>query len=264
MIDNNYTNLASAADALQPKTKWPASQPEPEPVSSISMTDESRENFNSGNGAGLPGSNDANGLPPQAPAADKICELPSTKPGRFNLEKFRVIDADHVEHAGGRKLLTTIPVRKPSKESWFRAHPDPNYRFPARLIELKEQGEVYLVSSELWSELSSESTCVTKTLVPVMTRQHALLLWPIRLPGADGRIDDWNASAMEAADIARQQWIRLSPNRSLGAYEIIAGPDPQAAVVWPEQSFEALLEIAFKGKIIETLDHPVIRQLRGL
>jgi hypothetical protein len=132
------------------------------------------------------------------------------------------------------------------------------------LIELKEQNEVYLVDRELWSELGSESTFVTKVLVPVMTRQQALLIWPIRLPGADGRIDDWNASALEAADIARGKWIRLSPNKSLGAYEVTAGPDPQAPLAWPEHSFEALLKIAFKGKIIDTLDHPVIRQLRGL
>lgn len=197
------------------------------------------------------------------PAAQKP-ELPSVKPNKFNLEKFRVNEGDYAENAGGKKLLTTIPVRRPSKESWFRSHPDLNFRFPARVIELKEQNELYLVDRSLWSELESESTFIRKLLVPVMTRQQALLIWPIRLPGADGRIDDWNGSAMEAAEIAREKWIRLSPNKSLGAYEIITGPDPQPPVVWPEQPFEALLEIAFKGKIIEKLDHPVIRQLRGM
>lgn len=187
-----------------------------------------------------------------------------TKSGKFDPTQFRLAEGDFRENAGGVKLLTTIPVRKPSKESWFRTHPDPSFRFRTRLIELKEQNEVYVVDRDLWSDLDGESTFVTKVLVPVMTRQQAFILWPIRLPGADGRIDDWNASAMEAADIGREKWIRLSPNKSLGAYQVISGPDPQAPVIWPEQPLSALLEIAFKGKVIDSVEHPVIRQLRGL
>lgn len=191
-------------------------------------------------------------------------ELPSAKTGEFNLDQFRVKDGDYAENAGGQKLLTTIPVRRPSKESWFRTHPDISFRVPARVIELKEEGEVYLVVRELWADLAGESTFTSKLLVPVLTRQKALLIWPIRLPGPDGRIDAWNSSALEAADLARTTWIRLSPNRSLGAYEVIAGPDPQAVGSWPSHNVEKLLEIAFKGKVINSLDHPVIRQLRGL
>lgn len=197
------------------------------------------------------------------PADQAPPELPSGKPGQFNLDKFRVDEDDYAEHAGGQMMLTTIPVRRPSKESWFRSHPNSNFRFPARVIELKEQGETYLVDRDLWGELDGESTFVRKLLVPVITRQQALLIWPIRLPGPDGRIDDWNGSAMQAAEIATSTWIRLSPNKSLGAYQVIAGPDPQSNVTWPEQSIQQLLEIAFRGKIITSLDHPVLRQLRG-
>src|SRR5208282_5122129 len=164
----------------------------------------------------------------QPQASGQTAELPSAKPGKFNLDKFRLGQNDYVENAGGRKLLTTIPVRRPAKESWFRSHRDSNFRFPASVIELKEQNELYLVDRALWGELQGESTFIEKLLVPIMTRQQALIIWPIRLPGPDGRLDDWNKSAMEAAEIAREKWIRLSPNKSLGAYEIIAGPEPQA------------------------------------
>jgi hypothetical protein len=36
-------------------------------------------------------------------------------------------------------------------------------------------------------------------------------------------------------------------------------PEPE----WPETSFEELMQIAFRGRIINSLDHPVIRQLLG-
>ena len=36
-------------------------------------------------------------------------------------------------------------------------------------------------------------------------------------------------------------------------------PDPK----WPAMPFPAMLKIAFRDRMIDTLDHPVIRDLRG-
>jgi hypothetical protein len=36
-------------------------------------------------------------------------------------------------------------------------------------------------------------------------------------------------------------------------------PEP----VWPDVPFSGLVHIAFKGRVIDTLDHPVVRRLRG-
>jgi len=192
---------------------------------------------------------------------DVPLELPSSKPGRINLDKFRVAQ-DVVEHGGGKKLLTVVPVRRPSKEAWFRAHPNLDFRMKVKVIELKDLREIYLVDPPLWPELDGESTFVAKLLVPVITRQSALFIWPIRLPGPDGRIDEWNTSALEAAKVAVDKWVRLSPNMALGAYDVLVGPDPQPETVWPEHSFDELINIAFRDKYIDKMDHPVLRQLR--
>jgi hypothetical protein len=196
--------------------------------------------------------------------ADKQAQppLPSFKPTDFNISCFR-LNETLADHAGGQKLLTTVPVRKPSRESWFRTHPDEQCRLPTPVIELKEQGETYLVARQLWPELMGEATFVAKLLVPTLTRQNDLLLWPIRLPGPDGTIDDWSASAMDASNIARTKWVRLYAKRSLGAYEVLVAPDPQSEPTWPQHPLAEIIKIAFKGRIIESLDHPVIRQLRG-
>jgi hypothetical protein len=204
--------------------------------------------------------------PPKPPetatkAGEPAPELPSSKPGRINLDKFRQ-SQDIVEHGGGKKLLTVVPVHRPSKEAWFRAHASMDFRMKVKVIELKDLREVYLVDPGLWPELDGESTFVPKLLVPVITRQQALFIWPIRLPGPDGRIDDWNISALEAAKIAVSRWVRLSPNMSRGAYDVVVGPDPQPEVVWPDYSFDEIVNIAFRDKYIDCLDHPVIRQLR--
>ena len=97
----------------------------------------------------------------------------------------------------------------------------------------------------------------------LMNRQGVLALWPVRMPGEDGRLDEWNSSALQAAEMARERWIRLVANMSLGANEVYEAtgdlPDPD----WPELSFAEILKVAFKEYYITAFDHPVIRRLRG-
>lgn len=162
---------------------------------------------------------------------------------------------------GIKKALVTVPVRKPNKQEFIRVHPSNEYRLETAVLELKEERETYLVTPELWPELPSELT--PKVLFTTINRQGVLTLWPVRMPGADGRLDQWNDSALEAANLAKDHWVRVVANMSLGAYEVSVAsgnlPDPE----WPDHSFRKVLEIAFKGKYITDLDHPAIRGLRG-
>jgi hypothetical protein len=129
------------------------------------------------------------------------------------------------------------------------------------VLELKDDRETYLVDPDLWAELPSE--LAPKALFTTMNRQGVLTLWPVRLPGEDGRHDEWSRSALEAAELAKTRWIRIVANMSLQAYEVYEAtgnfPDPE----WPDVSFQRILEIAFRDRFIRTLDHPVIRRLRG-
>jgi len=163
--------------------------------------------------------------------------------------------------AGVKKLTTTIPVRKPGKQDFVRVHPDPAYQIETAVLEFKEERETYLVAPELWGELLGELT--PKALFTTINRQKVISLWPVRLPGEDGRIDEWNESAMDAATLGQKQWVRVSANMSLGAYDVYEAtgeiPDPE----WPELDLGQILEIAFKGRFIKDSDHPALKRLRG-
>src|SRR5262249_12734467 len=102
-----------------------------------------------------------------------------------------------------------------------------------------------------------------RALFTAINRQGVLFLWPIRLPGADGKVDGWSQSALEAAQKARSGWVRVSANLSLGAYEVWEATGEFGEPDWPDKSFRELLHLAFKGKLIECPDHPVLRRLRG-
>ena len=171
------------------------------------------------------------------------------------------LSQNYSDMAGVKKLITTIPVRKPGKQDFVRTHPDSDYRLDTAVLELKEERETYLVNPDLWSELLGE--LISKSLVLTINRQKVLSLWPIRLPGVDGRIDNWNASAAEAAVMAQDKWIRVSSSMSMGAYEIFEATGEVPEPEWPNMSMEKILEIAFKGRYIDTYEHPVLKRLRG-
>jgi hypothetical protein len=75
---------------------------------------------------------------------------------------------------------------------------------------------------------------------------------------------EWHRSAREAADEATRTWLRVNPNMSLGAYEMIVAESITIEPQWPTLSFQELLRIAFRERLITSLDHPVVRRLRGL
>jgi hypothetical protein len=180
----------------------------------------------------------------------------------FDPDRLR-LDQNFAEKVGVKKLVTTIPVRKPGKENFIRTHPDPAYQITTGVVELKEDREVYLVDPDLWTALATETTFTPKLLVTTVTRQGVLFLWPIRLPGPDGKIDDWNRSALEAANTARRQWVRVAANLAVGAYDILVARGIVASPEFPDLPMNEILRIAFKDRYITSLNHPVLRKLRG-
>ncbi|EIC21445.1 hypothetical protein [Thiorhodovibrio frisius] len=215
------------------------------------------------NPAGAPAPDCSQGMPENLssdPGNSKL-EAPNASPSPFNPESFR-LHQNFGAVSGAKKKLLIAPVRKPNKQAYVRTHPDQAFWMETPVVDLKEERESYLVHPNLWPELPQELT--PKVLVTTIDRQGNLSLWPIRLPSEDGRHDDWNASALEAAELAKTRWVRVQANMSLGAYDVYEATGNLSEPEWPaDLSMGQLLEIAFKGRVIDNLDHPVIRRLNG-
>jgi hypothetical protein len=179
----------------------------------------------------------------------------------FDLSKLRLTQ-DFVETSGVKKLLTTVPVRKPSPQDFVRVHPGADYRETLAVIELKDDREMYLLPPPIARELPGEFVMVS--LYTAINRQGVVFLWPVRLPAPDGRELEWHRTAAIAAELAMERWIRVKANMTLGAYEIFEAsatiPDPR----WPELAFTELMRIGFRDRLVTSFDHPVIKRLRGL
>ena len=97
-----------------------------------------------------------------------------------------------------------------------------------------------------------------------ITRQGTLFLWPIPLPGADGRINEYHRSAHQHAEMAMTRWIRMRADAESRGYVAWEAEGEIADPAWPDLSFAEILRLGFKGYVITSLDHPVVQRLRGL
>lgn len=48
-----------------------------------------------------------------------------------------------------------------------------------------------------------------------------------------------------------------------GAYDVFEATAKLPQPEWPVESFEQLFRLAFRDRVIDSIDHPVIRQLKG-
>jgi hypothetical protein len=51
---------------------------------------------------------------------------------------------------------------------------------------------------------------------------------------------------------------------SLGAYEIFEASGDLPEPGWPDISFEEILKIAFRERLVDRADHPLVQRLRGI
>jgi hypothetical protein len=169
-----------------------------------------------------------------------------------------------------KKPLTQIPIRKPGKQVFFRTYPDTSWWSHTKVLELHDDlregyiRETYVVTRSLWEEVESKEPLAERILVPYITRNGDVLIWPIKIQEQGSRGYTWFESALNAAHRAVNTWVRLQSNMVLQCYvaEEAAGEIPEPE--WPTlQTKNELLNIAFKGRIISHIDHDVLRRLRG-
>jgi hypothetical protein len=187
---------------------------------------------------------------------------PSAAPNPFDPASLR-LSQDFAANLGVREILVSIPVDKPRGEWFCRVHPSDVYSLPTYVVELKADREVYLVDRTLWPALAGEPTFSPRAIYTAINRQGLLFLWPCRLPGSDGKSPDWITLPLEAVRQAKVGWTRFFWDAGQSRHRIVQAQADLGEPQWPDVSFSNLLKLGFKDRFINTLDHPVLRKLRG-
>lgn len=171
-----------------------------------------------------------------------------------SLEELRVTD-DNLDGVKAAKIITTVPVGKPPKSSFFRTHRSPDYWQRLAILELEESRETFLVLPG--AQIHTMGLSKLCLVVPYITLNGHVGLWTIKTSSNNA----WNESAQDAAQRARDHWVRLASGQ--GQYDVFiaqaAIPDP----TWPDLSPLDFLRAGFRTRIIRDASHEVIRKLAG-
>ena len=134
-------------------------------------------------------------------------------------------------------------------------------QFNAMLLAPKGSQENYLVTHQVAGHIPELVKSVT--LVLVIDRQNNLRLVPVPLPGPEGQRNPWHQTLLDALTLAQTNWLRINANLGNGGYDVFQAqvelPDPE----WPDHTIDEIIKIAFRGRIINDLAHPVVQGLLG-
>jgi hypothetical protein len=158
------------------------------------------------------------------------------------------------------RVVVAIKVGRPGKQEFFRVHPGGAYRGDFGLLLFEEDREFYVVAPALHVEFGP--VLRRTTLVATINRYGAIRLWPIGLPDlATGRDNAWFMSARTVAEVARTSWVRLI--NANDHYDAIKAAGQYGEPEWPNLTFDEMVQVAFRDRIIDSMTHPVARKLNG-
>lgn len=179
----------------------------------------------------------------------------------FDPAALRIDPTQDIE-LGAKQLVSNSEARRPLGQEFIRVSSDKKFRMPIAIIEIKGSREIYIVTPTVANLIPEEVKRVE--LRTCINRAGVVFLWPVPLPSAEGRETAWHTSARFAAETAETRWVRMRSNMGAGRYDVIAAPLGIADPIWPEIEFSELLRLAFgDGKLINSIDHPVIKSLKG-
>jgi hypothetical protein len=197
---------------------------------------------------------------PEPESADLVGSMTRAVGRRYQLAEI-ALSQNFAVMAGVSTRAATPPLKRFGKQVWFSPHHDSKfYQRPFSTIKDDERGELYVVLSSMEEHLAGETS--VKYMVPCISRQGAIALWPIGLPVANGQINTWNQSAWNAVLSSQRQWIRLTADIEAGGYRRSVPSQEWEPPVWPE-NLDDLVEEAINTKLIATKDHSLIQRLQG-
>jgi hypothetical protein len=198
-------------------------------------------------------------VPPINDLPDEATVNQTTSNDPLDLSKMRVNPAKMATVVGVK--AAHIRVGRPDDQDFFRVHGSALYTLDTYLLRMKADREFFYVADYLWEDPRVMKELKLYRLYFYVHLSRALGLWPVQLPDEAGNQNSWHESAMFVAEQAKDRWLRLMSGA--GGYLTIVGDEIDDEPVWPVMSFQEVIRVAFRTKIVADLDHPKLKQLRG-
>lgn len=164
------------------------------------------------------------------------------------------------------KKLLGMSCRNPKSKEWIQVNPSPEYQLQVNLLKMDRgaggSDEVYLIDPDMATTLMED--CYLANIFVAVNRQNDAFLWACREPDEDRPLE-WHKTALDAAEQAQSEWIKVRANMGTGRYDIftIKSLEKQPDPVFPKQSLRELLRLTFREYYIDSPDHIVVKKITG-
>ena len=168
------------------------------------------------------------------------------------------------------KVVTVYRVAsRPRMGSFIRIHPDPAYQIDSLLYVAKDErgidSETYFVDWGFADEVmaSEWSMFFRPARLYLAIERHASKPYVhyVRYAREGEKDNDWWQSGRSVVERAMKEWVQ--PFNAGGNYDFHPAMRPIPDPEWPDTPFGEILRIAFKGRLIDSWDHEVMKALVG-
>jgi hypothetical protein len=205
-----------------------------------------------------------NDLPGTAEGLTAIRTEPSHISGQQlpDLDKLR-ISQDFANDSLTTKVEAAPLVRKPHGQEFIRVHSQPEWQLHTFVFKVTEDDSFFIVDKSLAPELMGEAGFALRIILTCVTRSGEVFLWPVEVPDGDGANKAYATSALEAAEAAKEGWVRMRWDRGSRSYVHTRAKADFGDPRWPCLPFDKLLQLAFLDRYIGDRDHITLKRLRG-
>jgi hypothetical protein len=160
--------------------------------------------------------------------------------------------------------IKPVRVRKPKPREYFRVHPDPNFSGPMWLFEheVDMDVETYVVSKQVRPLIAEEIKLMQ--VFTAVNKLGAVFLWAVQIPtDCDKRVRQIAEAKLRAAEEAKSKWVSMRWSGPHGAHLTKVAQGDLGEPVWGAEDFQQLIRTAFDGRVIDSVDHEIVRELNG-
>lgn len=197
--------------------------------------------------------------PNPEPQPDTTASAPPSS-GELDLNRYRVPQSFSATGAV-KQMLNSVPVRKPGKQAFIYLLPGEEWTTTVPALITEEDRAYYLLTPEVAANEDPELIKIVR-LSTYIERSGVIALWPVNL-SREGRSNPWTDSALDIVANMTGRWLNVRASQAHGAYLVSEPAMTFPAPAVPAYSLARLVTVAFKGKVIDSNDHPVLQRLRG-